>query len=620
MLPAQSESLPPDEVPRRIPVLSVVGLWILEVVLLVILFSLWFPGGLGAVPGVNEPHYLCKSRHFWDETFCRGDVFLESADAHYLFYFTLGQLTRFFSLATSAWLGRLIVWTAIAIGWRYLVFSVLQKRFWSLLAGGVLLLVIDHFHFAGEWLIGGVEAKGLAYAFVFLGMGFLVQCRWVHVWWLFGLGAAFHVLVGGWAMIAALVPWLWMRGWNFHFKGQLISALLGIAFSLLGLIPALALTLGQDADIVKQANEIYTFERIAHHLLYTHIVTTTPFRLEFFGLALVAWVGLSWVNYESKSLRVFNGFVLATILIAILAVSIETTAINMDRKDLVARLLRYYWFRLSDIFVPAGVGIGFAVMVKRVFSTHYNLGAIMLSTAVICLLIQATFNQVHFAIHKRSQADQLALVSFDSGNMELNRKIVRDWIDVCTWIRVNTPEESRFLTPRAQSTFKWYAHRSEVVSWKDVPQDAVGIVNWRNRFSAVYGPTTFRFGLATLDAETRLLDLGRKYDAQFLVIERRQVRERKKELEFRYRYRQFLMGKSPNQATPFEKPLCLRQVYPNTTCSESMRKESFYLVYELRVPENYRDQVDAVNRLLDWYQQYEEYARQFDESQNGQSP
>src|SRR5579871_6062823 len=55
------------------------------------------------VPGVNEPHYLCKARHFWDNGWCSRDPFLQSANAHALFYWTIGWLTQWLTLEQTAW-------------------------------------------------------------------------------------------------------------------------------------------------------------------------------------------------------------------------------------------------------------------------------------------------------------------------------------------------------------------------------------------------------------------------------------------------------------------------------------------------------------------------------------
>lgn len=580
---------------------------LLETCLIVILFFLFSPAG---IPGVNEPHYLCKAKHFWDPTFCEGDIFLESADAHYLFYFSLGLLTQNEeSLSNAAVAGRFICWAAIAWGWQFLCLSVLGRRFWSVLAAGLFLLGLHYCHLAGEWLIGGVEAKCLAYAFVFAGLGHMVRKNWLAVWPLFGLGAAFHVLVGGWAVLVALPVWICSGGWRFRLKPQVLCAILGFGISLAGLVPALMLTVGQDASIVAEANEIYTFERIAHHLVFSHIVESHPARLDLFLFALFAWTLVIWVCWPCRRIRPLHGFVLGTLLVASVALVIEYYSVRTQNYELAARFLRYYWFRLSDIFVPVGLGIGLTLASKHLYRLKPQAGAIVI--AVLCCAVgtHVTLNKLDYLIKKRSQADDLTLPSFGDESLELNKKIMRDWIEVCVWIRNHTESDSRFITPRAQSTFKWYAHRSEVVSWKDVPQDAVGIVNWHQRFNHVFGPDTFRFGLATHNAEERLIALSREYDAQYLVIERRHVRARKADLEYRFQYRQFLLGQKPGP-TPFDKPLCLKQVYPNSSCPENVRKDSAYLVYRTEIPPAYEDQLVALEEMLNWYRTYEEWVAQ----------
>ena len=57
-------------------------------------------------------------------------------------------------------------------------------------------------------------------------------------------------------------------------------------------------------------------------------------------------------------------------------------------------------------------------------------------------------------------------------------KAADDWIAVCGWIRENTPKTSKFWVPREAATFQWHARRSDVGVWKNIPQDAEGIVEW----------------------------------------------------------------------------------------------------------------------------------------------
>ena len=98
------------------------------------------------------------------------------------------------------------------------------------------------------------------------------------------------------------------------------------------------------------------------------------------------------------------------------------------------------------------------------------------------------------------------------------------WVDACRWIAESgeIPPDARFLTPLMGQTFKWYAQRSEVVSWKDVPQDAESMAQWWHSVLDIYRRDNQLVGrgwhnsLARLDAR-RLRYLGEKYDAPYLI-------------------------------------------------------------------------------------------------------
>ena len=45
-------------------------------------------------PHTNEPHYLCRLKHYWNPEWCDGDLFLESPEAHLTFVWALGWVTN----------------------------------------------------------------------------------------------------------------------------------------------------------------------------------------------------------------------------------------------------------------------------------------------------------------------------------------------------------------------------------------------------------------------------------------------------------------------------------------------------------------------------------------------
>src|SRR5690606_4924242 len=58
------------------------------------------------LPAVNEPHFLAKAKHYWDPAWCPGDLFLDSADAHLVYFQAIGLVAQVLSLEATAWLGR----------------------------------------------------------------------------------------------------------------------------------------------------------------------------------------------------------------------------------------------------------------------------------------------------------------------------------------------------------------------------------------------------------------------------------------------------------------------------------------------------------------------------------
>ncbi|MDP6717644.1 MAG: hypothetical protein QGF59_03275, partial [Pirellulaceae bacterium] len=129
----------------------------IEVFLLV---GLMFLIAGGIPPGVNEAHYLAKAKHYWLPSWCPSDLFLQSVDAHLIFYWTIGWLTLFLPLWAVAWIGRFVTWFLLAWSWRRLSERIVPGNWWALLTLGLYACFLSCGHLAGEWVFGGVEAKG----------------------------------------------------------------------------------------------------------------------------------------------------------------------------------------------------------------------------------------------------------------------------------------------------------------------------------------------------------------------------------------------------------------------------------------------------------------------------
>ncbi|MEX0818789.1 MAG: DUF6798 domain-containing protein [Pirellulaceae bacterium] len=499
-----------------------------------LIFVLFFVMAGGAVPDVNEAHYLSKAKHYWNPDWCRGDLFLESADAHLIFYWTIGWLTCFFSLPAVAWIGRCLTWLLLAWSWRRLSVAVIPGTLWSLLTAALFAMLLRVSHMAGEWVIGGVEAKGFAFVFVFLGLEMLVRNRWSTMWVLFGAAAAFHVLVGGWSVLAGMLTWLMAKQDRPSLMKMLPALAIAGGIALAGLLPGLLLTSGVDAAVVKEANEIYVHERLAHHLLF-HRILAQPLSIgfEYLGIPPITFavshlyflrhlavigigIGLwTFVRPRDGTRRLYY-VAAAAIMIAGMGVVIDQ--VTMYNEALSAKLMRYYWFRLSDAIVPLSVAMLLAQAIQKLNISRPVAGQWALAVCIVLV----TLNSSDIFARRRYDPKPAAVVQAQPAEMtraEADR-CYQDWIATCEWIAAHTPEDELFLTPRNQQTFKWHAQRGEVVAWKDIPQDAGGVLEWKRRIDEIFPGRLGGYGLAA-HGEQELRRLADKYGFRHVVIDRR---------------------------------------------------------------------------------------------------
>jgi hypothetical protein len=281
----------------------------------------------------------------------------------------------------------------------------------------------------------------------------------------------------------------------------------GLLLALPGLVPALALNWGASPAIVSEASEIYVFRRLRHHLLPQYL---PPELLARFALLVVAWLALFVVAPASRQLLRIRGFATGSLAIALAGMVIAIA--TMNHPTVAARLMRFYWFRLADVAVPLSTAIAGACIA----SVSRRRWVWVTGWLGLCALLMAANHQEFVALNLQNhvpRADKPGKVSNYS-----------DWRMATGWINENTPANAVFLTPRLAQTFKWYAERGEVVSWKDIPQDARAIVAWWRRLEHVHGERDWSGELVWHDSLTelppeRLRRLGGRYGAEYLLTE-----------------------------------------------------------------------------------------------------
>jgi len=487
--------------------------------------------GAWPVPDVNEPYYLGKAVHFWNPEWCPRDDFFATGDAHEVFYFTFGWLSLFLPLPVLAWTGRVVTWALLAAGWCFFARR-LGLRGWTLVLSAILFAAFqERLAMAGEWVIGGVEAKGFAYAIVLFGLGMLAAGRWRASLVLLGLATAFHVLVGGWSLVAIFLAWL-MNGRQPHWKIVWPAAVTAGILALPGVIPSLALTWNVPPEILREANRIYTFERLAHHLVPGCF---TPEDATRFLILTGLYFGASFLWRGPVEWQRIHHFVLGSLAIALAGWILSWTVAVWP--EFAAAVLRYYWFRLSDVAVPmaAALWIGMVAGNRIVVSRPFRAALVTLGT-VGCLLHLSSYVPVRTRpILPRTEWTDVMWSTWQSGQTAvwwsiwqedpIARREFRQWREVCQWISANTPADARFLAPLTKSTFKWYAGRSEVVTWKEIPQDARSIVAWWAKLKDIYlinDPIRGEWWArnATDLGEVRLSALAQRYQFEYILTQR----------------------------------------------------------------------------------------------------
>lgn len=478
-----------------------------EIALLLMLFV--FQAGWPA-PDVNEPHYLGKAKHYWNHDWAPRDFFFESADTHRVFYLTCGWLTRWCSLTQFAWLGRLATWLLLAAAWQRLCQAVVGRAGWAVPAGTIFLAFNVGCHLAGEWVLGGFEAKGLAYALVFAALVSLVRNRWNRALVLLGGASALHVLVGGWSAVAAAICWL--RSSDRPPLGRLWPGVIGgTLLAMLGVVPALGINWGIEPQVIAEANDIYVFHRLPHHLVPQSF--RWPFIVRYL-LMLVVWLSLNLARTDNARLQRLRSFVVASLAISLIGLLLAVVTVNHPQA--AAAILRYYWFRLSDVLVPVGIALsaltGLAHENRK--SKIQNPKSWLWLAVCAALIVYARDNYAACGLFRNTpRADK-------SGKV-LNYE---DWREICKWMADHTPQDALAITPRMAQSFTWHAGRGQVVSWKDLPQDAVAVVRWRQRLEEIYGRRHPEFQGRWYESLTerspaRLRELGATYGADYLVVE-----------------------------------------------------------------------------------------------------
>lgn len=473
------------------------------------------------IPGINEPHYLCKAKRFWDSAYCPGDFFLDSSNTHFVFYVAVGWLTKFLTLSQTAFVGRVAAYGLLAAGWTVLVRQLVPRAGSAALAAALFLgwtsAQIELFHangFSGEWIVGGVESKVFAWGLLFWSLARLARGSRFSAAILAGLAISFHPVVGVWGGLGLLVAAVALRKETTLGLGSVRNWLAPVALLILaalpGLIPAIA-ALMQSVPDAAEADRIQVFKRLGHHLDPARIpprIYALYGGLTLAWLAAVLWLRIARRRSQNPHNRIAQAtwfwFVLTSVVVALVGIGVgmlQFADLPLAAKNLAVKLMKFYPFRLFDVLIPVAV----LVAVTEVFLWPQKTAAVR---AAVLTLIGAAAFAVGLSADLGSRNPERFAESQEA-----------DWIDVCRWIDRHAPPDAIVVVPMGELTFKWYASRATYVTYKDAPQDAAGLLEWyRHRKLLIDWAQRSYFDEQFSRQE--LAELGRLTGATYLIARR----------------------------------------------------------------------------------------------------
>lgn len=513
--------------------------WWAAVAGIVAALSIFAAAGAWPVPDVNETAYLTKARHEADPSYGRGDFFLETPEAHGVFYRVIGPLAAAVPLERAAWIGRWLGWLALAAGFHHAIVPVVPGAWPRVLAAAFYSLALRHTTAAGEWVIGGCEAKVFAWALVLAAAGEVARGRFARAWLVLGAATAFHPLVGGWGLVALAVAWGWSAlvgredaaarpvagpGAGAVPGVALTAALVlgGVALAAAGIVPALGLSAGADAATRAAAVKIYVVERLPHHLL---VRTFADGMVARHVLAIIVWWLLAALVADRGGPRARARARLGRFTLAALGISLAGCLVSLAEPlapGAVYGLLRYYWFRFGEGLLPLALAAAAAAaiadddvlgrLLPRGGPAGRGLGPAAARFAVAALLLVDLVGESrHWPLPGRTNVAARADGKVDAAS----------WADACAWVAAHAPADACFLTPRGSASFTWRTGRREVVGWKNSPQDALSLVAWRRRitdcFSRDGGFSNMERSTAALGPD-RLREVAERYGADHAIV------------------------------------------------------------------------------------------------------
>jgi hypothetical protein len=427
----------------------------------------------------NEVDVLPLAKQFADPDWIDNDWYLNLETGYrYLFQVIFGWLIVHLGFLATSIIGRLVCYTLVAWG-IVLIGQKLGLSLFYLLLATIAITYQGYLQgaIAGEWFVGGLEAKAVAYGLILLAIPLMLQRKYVLMTLLLGLATSFHVLVGGWAFLTTL-GWFCLRPKKRLLKlGKsiwllLIIYLVASAWAIPGSLQQL-LSSPPSGNI--SPSFIYVFLRLPHHL---NPFAWHPLLWLRLIIYLAIWTGCMIFLKKKADLQGWKAedyarFELSEFTLISLIPFVAGIVIAFF--DHQGTWLQYYPFRFGDMMLPLTTSLLLACTLETKFSLQKPKFRLLLTTCLSCIL----FVQVAFFA-------QQAIASQDFPTQQ--QDVDSQWKLMSDWIHDHTAEDATIIShPWKLANFTWMTERATIAKLKLFPQTKGAIVEYYERLNDLSG-------------------------------------------------------------------------------------------------------------------------------------
>lgn len=425
--------------------------------------------------------------------------------SNFLFNYILGFFMSKYDLFTIIIIGRILSYVLISYSYIYLS-RVLKLSFFT--STGIYIIFLYFFKHgigdAGEWIVGGLEAKVFAYALSIFSLSSFLKDNYKRGFLFAGLSLSVHLLVGVYNLLC-LIPLLFSN--LKKKKNEPLNLLQGICYFIITGIIGIAeiinsLFLNTSQIIQNKGWDIYVNIRVPHHVIpdfsietWSILITFTIFNLLF----------LKSKHYTKKFIALYS---LSSIVIIIIGFIVYYS--------FESHYMRYYFFRFSDVMLPFLTLLLVSTLDHKIKYICLLVISLIISPSIIKndSISEFLSNKSYSINYIKDKTNQIS----SKGGNGIDSRIKE-------WILQNTNKSDQFIIPPDNLYFCMNTERKIFISWwmlpnqydyKSVANLPSNMIEWYNRLKLLNQNNDFntlkevQLNYISLNRES-IIDIQKKY-------------------------------------------------------------------------------------------------------------